>query len=206
MKYKKYFRKTSLKQPGIGEAFLLEIQKKNPKTFLEIGVFNGVTARNVCELMQHSHKKDFKYDGIDIFEQGEKYKDEIVPTYKFNNPLKNFYFKFIKKQNPYSMEAVFDLLSKFSENIEILKGNSNKLLKDLENNYFDYIFVDGGHAYETVKKDLIYCKEKLSNKGIILCDDYNLGHTGVKKAVDEFVSENICNFNIVKERFAKIEF
>ena len=56
------------------------------------------------------------------------------------------------------------------------------------------------------KKDLIYCKEKLSNKGIILCDDYNLGHTGVKKAVDEFVSENICNFNIVKERFAKIEF
>ena len=60
MKYKKYFRKTSLKQKGIGEFFLNEIEKKKPKIFLEVGVFHGVTARNVCELLHKIHKNDFK--------------------------------------------------------------------------------------------------------------------------------------------------
>ena len=206
MKYKKYYRKTSLKQPGVGEYFLREIQKKNPKNFLEIGIFHGVTARNVCELMHNNHKNNFKYVGIDIFEESEKYIDEIVPVYKFKNPIKNFYFRYIKKQNPYSEEAVLDLLSKFKKNIEILKGNSNEIVQNLQNNYFDYIFIDGGHAYETVKKDLINCKDKLSNHGIILCDDYDLGHTGVKRAVDEFVNENQCKMQVVSQRFAKIEF
>ena len=99
-----------------------------------------------------------------------------------------------------------DLLIKFKTNVEILKGNSNQLLLNLKNNYFDYIFIDGGHAYETVKNDINNCKEKLSENGTILCDDYDLGHTGVKKAVDEFISENKCKIEIIKQRFAKIEF
>jgi hypothetical protein len=60
MKYKKYFRKTSLKQKGVGEFFLNEIVIKKPKTFLEVGVFHGVTARNVCELLYQFHHNDFK--------------------------------------------------------------------------------------------------------------------------------------------------
>ena len=99
MKYKKYFRKTSLKQKNIGDLFLKEIQKSNPKSFLEIGIFHGVTARNVCELMSKNHGSDFSYIGIDIFDEGEEYKDEVVPVKTFNNPLKNFYFKYIKRQN-----------------------------------------------------------------------------------------------------------
>ena len=38
MKYKKYYRKTSLKQKGVGSFFLDQIAKKKPKSFLEIGV------------------------------------------------------------------------------------------------------------------------------------------------------------------------
>ena len=98
LKYKKYFRKTSLKQKNIGDLFLEEIQKSNPKSFLEIGVFHGVTARNVCELMNKNHGPGFSYTGIDIFDEGDQYKDEIAPVKTFNNPLKNFYFKYIRKQ------------------------------------------------------------------------------------------------------------
>ncbi len=206
MKYKKYFRKTSLKQPGVGDLFLDEIQKKNPKTFLEIGVFHGVTARNICELLYNNHKHEFKYVGIDIFDQDSKYKNEGVPVYKFNNPLKNFYFNYIKKQNPYSLEAVNDLLVKFKNNIEIIKGNSNHVLKKLKNRNFDFIFIDGGHAYETAMNDLLSSKEILSPGGTILCDDYDLWHLGAKKAVDDFVQNERCNLSIIKERFAKIEF
>ena len=71
MKYKKYFRKTSLKQKGDGDFFLNEIKNKNPKFFLEVGVFHGVTARNICELLYRIHKNDFKYIGLDLFEQND---------------------------------------------------------------------------------------------------------------------------------------
>ena len=75
MKYKKYWRKTSLKQKGIGDLFLNEILLSNPKKFLEIGVFQGVTSRNICELLYEIHGVNFNYIGVDIFEYDEKSKN-----------------------------------------------------------------------------------------------------------------------------------
>ena len=71
----------------------------------------------------------------------------------------------------------------------------------------DYVFLDGGHDYETVKNDLNNCVEVINKNGTVLCDDYNLGSApGVKKAIDEFVKKNEFNCEIVCEnRFAKIE-
>ena len=92
MKYKKYFRKTSLKQEGIGEHFLSEIASKKPKNFLEIGVFHGVTARNVCELLHNIHGNDFKYVGLDLFDESIENVDEVIPNTKLNNLLKNCIF------------------------------------------------------------------------------------------------------------------
>ena len=206
MKYKKYFRKSSIKKQELGSLFLEEIQKKNPKSFLEIGIFHGVTARNLCELMYKNHGKKFKYIGIDLFDQKSTYEDEVEPEFTFNNPLKNFYFKYIKRQNPYSEIAVNDLLMKFKENIKIIKGDTNKILKGLNLQNIEYIFIDGGHNYNTVKNDLFYSKKFISENGIILCDDYDLSYApGVKQAIDEFVKENNCKFELILDRFAKIE-
>ena len=206
MKYRKFYRKTSLKQKGIGEVFLSDIQKTNPKSFFEIGVFHGVTARNVCDLMYKNHKSDFKYIGIDLFDQNVR-DDEIAPNFKFNNPLKTFYFKYIKRQNPYSALAVEDLLKKYRQNVEIITGNTNEELKNLNLNNIEYIFIDGGHDFETVKNDLYFCSKFIKNGGTILCDDYDLSQApGVKKAIDEFASKNECKFSIIEKRFAKLEF
>ena len=206
MKYKKYFRKTSLKQKDIGELFLKEIASKKPKNFLEIGVFHGVTARNVCELLYSIHKDDFKYVGLDLFGESFENDNEIIPTTNFNNPLKNIFFKLILRQNPYSVEAVSFLLKKFKDNIHLIKGNSNRLLKKIDMSKIDYVFLDGGHAYETVKNDLHYSIPVIENDGTILCDDYNLSYApGIKKAIDEFVFSNNFKLEIIFERFAKIE-
>ena len=207
MKYKKYFRKTSLKQKGHGEFFLDEIKKSNPKNFMEIGVFHGVTARNVCELLYSLHKNNFKYIGLDLFEESEENKNEVIPNTAFNNPLKRIYFRYIKKQNPYSLEAVKDLLKKFKDNVHLIKGNSNKVLKKIDMAKIDYVFLDGGHDYETVKNDLNCCLEVLNKNGTVLCDDYNLGSApGVKKAINEFVNLNDLKCEILCEgRFAKIK-
>ena len=206
MNYKKYFRKTSLKQKDIGKQFLDEVASKSPKNFLEIGVFHGVTARNVCELLHNIHKGDFKYIGLDLFGENDENLGEVIPNTKFNNPLKKFYFKYILKQDPYSLSAVKNLLKKFKNNVHLIKGNSNNLLKKIDMSKIDYVFLDGGHAYETVKNDLNYSKLVLESNGTILCDDYNLSYApGVKRAIDEFIQNNEFKLEILFDRFAKIE-
>ena len=207
MKYKKYFRKTSLKQKGDGDFFLNEVKSKKPKFFLEVGVFHGVTARNVCELLYQIHKDEFRYIGLDLFEKNDENKSEIIPNTSFSNPFKQIYFKYIKRQDPYSIEAVRDLLKKFSKNVDLIIGNSNKVLKKIDMSKIDYVFLDGGHEYETVKNDLNNCIDIINNNGTILCDDYNLSYApGVKNAIDEFVKLNNFKCEILRNfRFAKIE-
>ena len=187
--------------------FLRRLKKKKPKIFLEVGVFHGVTARNICELLHGMHNDEFKYIGIDLFEENDENKDEIIPNTKFSNPLKKIYFKYIKRQNPYSKEAVESLLKKFSKNIVLLKGNSNNILRKINMSKIDYVFLDGGHDYKTVSNDLLQSKEVIMNGGTILCDDYDLSQApGVKQAIDDFIKSNNFKCEILYNyRFAKIE-
>ena len=110
--------------------------------------------------------------------------------------------------DPYSLEGVSDLLKKFKENAYLIKGNSNKILSKIDMTKIDYVFLDGGHAYETVKNDLDSCLEVINSNGTILCDDYNLAAQApeVKIAIDEFVKTHNLKCEILcNERFAKIE-
>ena len=203
--YIKYWRKSSLKKKD-GNFLLNHIRLKKPKNFLEIGVFHGVTSRNVCELLYSFHGNDFKFTGIDLFVNDETLlKDEYIPKIKFSNPLKTIYYKYIIRLDPYSVDSVLRLLKKFQKNVNIIKGNSNKVLKEINVDKFDYVFLDGGHKYETVKKDLENLTQIVNNNGTILCDDYDLSYApGVKKAIEDFVSEKNFNLKILNSRFAEI--
>ena len=205
-KYKKYWRKTSLKQEGVGDLFLNHVRQKKPKHFLEIGVFHGVTSRNVCELLHLIHGNNFKFTGVDLFENdSRKLNDEIAPQTNFSNPLKKIYYKYIIKSDPYTYASVEKLLIKFKDNINIIKGNSNHVLKQMNTNEFDYVFLDGGHKYETVKNDLQSLIKVIENNGTILCDDYNLTYApGIKKAIDEYINNYNFNLKILNDRFAEI--
>ena len=204
--YIKYWRKSSLKKKKDGNFLLNHIRLKKPKNFLEIGVFHGVTSRNVCELLYSFHGNDFKFTGIDLFVNDETLlKDEYIPKIKFSNPLKTIYYKYIVRLDPYSVDSILRLLKKFQKNVNIIKGNSNKVLKEINVDKFDYVFLDGGHKYETVKKDLENLTQIVNNNGTILCDDYDLSYApGVKKAIEDFVSEKNFNLKILNSRFAEI--
>ena len=208
IKFKKYWRKTSLKNKKDGDFLLKHIEKVKPKNFLEIGVFHGVTSRNVCEVLYLLHGNDFKFTGIDLFlndNDRKILKDEYLPKTTFSNPLKTIYYRFIIKSDPYNLESVNKLLNKFKKNVNIIRGNSNEVLKKINLNGIDYVFLDGGHKYETVKKDLENLTQIVNNNGTILCDDYDLSYApGVKKAIEDFVSEKNFNLKILNSRFAEI--
>ncbi len=208
IKFKKYWRKTSLKNKKDGDFLLKHIEKVQPKNFLEIGVFHGVTSRNVCEVLHLLHGNDFKFTGIDLFlndNDRKILKDEYLPKTTFSNPLKTIYYRFIIKSDPYNLESVNKLLNKFKKNVNIIRGNSNEVLKKINLDGIDYVFLDGGHKYETVRNDLENLIQIVNNKGTILCDDYDLSYApGVRKAIDEYVVSKNYNLKILNSRFAEI--
>ena len=207
-KYKEYWRKAGLKK-YYGQIFVDLVKQHNPKNFLEIGVFTGVTARNVCELLSLINNKDFFYLGIDLFEDfHEAISDEVVPEFlvkkqNFSNPLKSLVYNFLLKEKLNSLGSVSKFLKKFQNNIELKKGNSLNILPKTDLKIFDMIFVDGGHSYETVKFELDIILKSIKDNCLVVCDDYSLQEaTGVKKAIDESVRENSFNFKVVANRFA----
>ena len=204
--FKLYFRKSSFKKDIFNANKFLElILYYKPKNFLEVGVLEGVTARNVCEILCKAHLNSFTYTGIDLFgiDQIENNVKEFTPiTNKFSNPFKYIYFKYILKLNPNSAEAVNHLLKKFNKSVEIHKGYSHLVLKKLDISKYDFVFLDGGHSYETVKEDLNIILKKIKKNSIILCDDYNMLNYGIKKAVNEikndYYFEDLGRFALIR--------
>ena len=211
-KFKKYWRKTGLNKEW-GSLLLSIIADKKPKHFLEIGVFCGVTSRNICELLNTIHNKNFTYSGFDLF--GEKLNqelNEIEPEYiknqKFSNPLKHFYYNVVLKENLNSIESVKKFLNKFKDNINLVKGDTNKTLPQHDLSKIDFAFIDGGHSYETTYSDLSVLYSFMKNKEkTILCDDYMDASyiTEVKNAVDDFVKKNSLSLEVIKSKFALIK-
>ena len=194
MKYKFYFRKNSFKKDRKNADFLLSlISKYKPVNFLEVGVLEGATSRNICEILNDIHNGNFKFIGIDLFGQDllDNNTKEFTPiSKKISNPLKYLYFKLILRMEPHSKECVDYLLQKFKNSTNILEGYSGKVLKKIDISKIDFVFLDGGHSYDTVKNDLQILVSKLTNDAIIVCDDYNISHYGVQKAVDEIKNEH----------------
>ena len=189
IKYKLFFRKSSFKKDKKNALLLMKlIFDAKPVNFLEIGVLEGATSRNVCELLNIIHDGNFNYTGIDLFGEDQKINNrkEYTPiSKKISNPLKWIYFNLILKMNPNSKECVEYLLKKFKKSINLYKGYSKNVLSQINLKNIDFVFLDGGHSYKTVKEDLNILTSNLQKNSIIICDDYNISHYGVKKAVDE---------------------
>ena len=211
LNYKSYWRKTGLKGKW-GNIFLERLSIYNPKNVLEIGVFCGVTARNTCDLLDKTNGKNFSYIGIDLFGSDQKeQKDEIEPTFlkdqKFSNPLKNIYYNYILKENLNSIKSVNKLLDKYSDNIKLIAGDTNKVLKEIDLQNIDFTFLDGGHSYQTVINDLTILYDSMKDKKkIILCDDYGEESyiPEVEKAINDFTKQNNLKLNLIENRFAEI--
>ena len=211
LNYKTYWRKTGLKGKW-GNIYLERISHHKPKNFLEIGVFCGVTARNTCDFLKEINGESFNYIGIDLF-GGEKNNstDEIEPKFllnqKFSNPLKNIYYNLILRENLNSLKSVQKLLKKYNNNIKLIAGDTNSVLKEIDLKDIDFVFLDGGHSYQTVYNDLTNLYEHMKDKKkVILCDDYGSESyiPEVEKAINDFTKQKNLRLNLIENRFAEI--
>ena len=106
--------------------------------------------------------------------------------------------RFTAKTHFNYINAKFELES---ERVEVLKGLSWICLSQFEDNYFDWIYVDAAHDYDSVKKDLDQVLKKLKPNGIIVMNDYIMydhytkENYGVVQATNEFMKEH--NFEML---------
>ena len=207
MEFKYYFRKSSFKKDITSANILLEqIEIHKPQNFLEVGVFQGVTSRNVCEKLYEIHKENFLFYGIDVFEDTDANFDKHEKTTKHNrlsNPLKHLIFNIILKKNLFSIESIYGFLKKFKKNVKLYKGFSDTELLKIDMSKVDMVFLDGGHSYETVKNDLSLILKSIKKDKIIICDDYDQLAYGVKKAVDE-LTNHVSEIKELNSRLVRI--
>ena len=206
-KFKLYFRKSSFKKDMRSAEILFDqIDIYKPRYFLEVGVFQGVTSKNVCEKLNSLHQGDFNYYGVDIFEDANALLDNKEMTSKHNkisNPLKHLFYNVFFKENLNSLESVKKLLKKFDKKVFLHKGLSHNILPKIDISKIDFIFLDGGHSYETVRSDLFLILKNIKKNKVIICDDYDQINYGVKKAVDE-LKDSVNEIKQLNNRLVKI--
>ena len=83
-----------------------------------------------------------------------------------------------------------------SKNVRIHRKLSTEAASDFEDGYFDMIYIDTDHSYNTTRDELIAYLPKMKSDGIIAGHDYSMGNWiksykyGVIEAVHEFCVEN----------------
>lgn len=75
-------------------------------------------------------------------------------------------------------------------------GDSSEQLRALPNQSFDWIYIDGDHGYEGVKRDIAAAAPKIKPGGLMVFNDYavwsvtSMRRCGVAKAANEFAIAN----------------
>lgn len=88
-------------------------------------------------------------------------------------------------ENWENVKNEFKLNTRYFDNITLHQGFSYNLVNNFEDKYFDFIYIDGNHEYEDVKKDIELYLPK--TKQLIGGHDYQKEWPGVIEAVNEIL-------------------
>lgn len=157
------------------------VEAIRPKLIIEVGTWKGRSAINMakkamalglsCEILcidtwlgspEHWYQDQWR-DSLKL----RNGRPDLYNTF-LNNVISNGCQKYITPF-PITSEAAYFVLEKL--------GTSS-----------DLIYIDAGHEYESVARDIRMYWSLLSESGLMILDDY-IGYPGVTKAVNEFALE-----------------
>tara|TARA_B100000989_G_C19395456_1_gene407589 strand:- start:84 stop:743 length:660 start_codon:yes stop_codon:yes gene_type:complete len=164
---------------------LFIILAHKPKSIVEIGIYRGTRSKEMIQAAK-IFNKDIEFYGFDLF--------EMINQKILKRELSKF---------PNSKKNVEKDLSKISK-VKLFKGYSFKTLPKIKNKKIDFIFIDGGHAVETIKKDWQNCKILIKKGSIVIFDDYYIGDNKIinkygcnkiiKSISKKFFEKKLCKF------------
>ena len=180
---KKFWLRKILKPLGYNliqyeyRALVSELQHLNKKNLIgaEIGTLDGWHALDIMEAL--SIKKLYL---IDPYKAYEDYAESV------GNPRK------AQKALNERMRVAKKVLKKYRDKVRFIRKFSEDAVDMFKDNSIDFVYIDGNHQYEFVKKDIELYLPKVKKGGWIGGDDYtNSTETeregfGVFKAVNEF--------------------
>ena len=91
------------------------------------------------------------------------------------------------------VDAYNHVVKKFHDDQRVTIYKRNSLDVFLGENYFDWVYIDGDHSYDSVIADLNHWFPQVKSGGFLCGDDYGWSHElteGPKRAVDEFVKSH----------------
>ena len=172
----------SIDTDSAGRELLLQAMPKHA-ICAEIGVWEGDFSQHILDRTQPA-----KLHLIDPwrYEQDITYKDSLYGGQIGGSQAKldKVYARVCKRFAPKIA----------SQQVIIHRGDSHIVGEEFEDQYFDWVYIDGNHLYEFAIRDLHTYYRKVKVGGFITGDDYAEGgwwQGGVKKAVDEFVSQGL---------------
>lgn len=146
---------------------------KNRKLLVgaEIGVQRGFNARSILKALPQI---SFYY---------------LIDPYITYHNLGNWYGVRDNGDTTYSwLEIAEVVLEKFKNKIKFIRKMSEDAVDDIP--MLDFLYIDGNHDYEFVKKDVNLYWNKIKVGGIMAGHDFNASCCGVRPAVVEFCKEN----------------
>jgi hypothetical protein len=141
---------------------LRAIRQYQCQQIVEVGVYNGRTARKMIQTASISFPSaEIHYHGFDLFEQ--------LTDAELESEL---------SKRPPTQAAVQKLLHQTGANIKLYQGNTMSTLPEfaaartLDERLSTLIFIDGGHSAETVAHDWENLRPCLTAKTVVVFDDY----------------------------------
>lgn len=113
------------------------------------------------------------------------------------DPLDNDFF-YSEFEGEHLNQVYAEVKDRFKDrtNVKIIKGDSKKIFEDFQDEYFDWIYIDGDHSYEGVYSDLKNWMSKVKKGGVISGHDFDpdlswdvASKFGVNRAIDEFFKD-----------------
>ena len=152
------------------EAWIISSLSKVSKTIFEFGTCSGKTTY----LMALNSPENAKIISLTL-------KPENLGNIEKNNLDNKISFRNIINESIYKNFLFTG--SELENKIDVIFQNSLDFDETQYNNFFDLIFIDGGHTYSVVKSDTQKAFKMINKKGIILWHDYVPGKTSAKDVV-----------------------